>query len=75
MAGAVAKPKVHVNPSALGRAIWRATVLQEKKPMDQAQRQARWQADREEYLKLGRKVFQQIKAMQRVRQAAAGKKQ
>jgi hypothetical protein len=73
--GAAGKPGVHVNPAALGRAIWRATVLEEKKPTDQAQRQALWQADREHYLELGRKVVKEIRAMRREKQAAAGEKQ
>ena len=73
--GAAGKPGVHINPAVLGRAIWRATVMQEKKPADQAQRQALWQADREEYLELGRKVAQEIRAIGRQRRAAAGEKQ
>jgi hypothetical protein len=73
--GAAGKPGVNVNAAALGRAIWRATVLEEKKPADQAQRQALWQADRERYIELGRKVVKEIKAMRRERKAAAGEKQ
>jgi hypothetical protein len=73
--GAAGKPGVHVNPAALGRAIWRATVLEDKKPMDQAQHQALWQADRERYLELGRKVVKEIRAMRRERQAAGEAKQ
>jgi hypothetical protein len=73
--GAAGKPGVRVNPAVLGRAIWRATVVQEKKLTSKEQRQAQWQADREEYLELGRKVAKEIRAMRRQRPAAAGEKQ
>lgn len=73
--GAAGKPGVRVNPAVLGRAIWRATVVQEKKLTSKEQRQAQWQADREEYLELGRKVAKEIRAMGRQRPAAAGEKQ
>ena len=65
--GAAGEPGVRVNPAVLGRAIWRATVLEEKKPIDQAQRQALWQSDRERYLELGRKVMKEIRAMRRAK--------
>ncbi len=73
--GTPVNPSVDVTAAALGRAIWRATVLEEKKPMDKAQRQALWQTDHERYLELGRKVVKEIRAMRRERQAAAGEKQ
>lgn len=73
--GAAGKLGVHVNPAALGRAIWRVTVLQAKKPETKEQRQAQWQADREEYLELGRKVVKEIRVMRREQQAVAGKKE
>lgn len=73
--GAAGKPDVHVNSAVLGRAIWRATVVQEKKLTSKEQRQAQWQADRGEYMELGRKVAKEIRAMGRQRPAAAGEKQ
>ena len=73
--GAAGKPGVRVNPAVLGRAIWRATVAQEKMLTSKEQRQTQWQADRGEYLELGRKVAKEIRAMGRQRPAAAGKKQ
>jgi hypothetical protein len=72
--GAVKRPGVTVNAAALGRAIWQATVLDEKKLVDPQQRQAQWQADRKQYVELGRKVLKQIRTMRRERRAAGEEK-
>ncbi|MGQ0484139.1 MAG: hypothetical protein ACT4SY_02125 [Hyphomicrobiales bacterium] len=73
--GGAVKPGVRVNAAVLAGAIWRATVPDEKTLVDLQQRQAQWQADRERYLDLGRKVMQQLRAMRRERRAAGKEKQ